>query len=98
MTTINPQIDEAVLEMKARAAEFDNKVEVGWRPMSECDARDIPQFIHRAVNNLYEARTAWLRHLSGQDDADYLAIMRKCLCDAPNLCALTLSVLPKGGS
>jgi hypothetical protein len=86
VTTINPQIDAAVVLMKARAAEFDHT-----RTMSNVALDDL---MGRAYDNLTRALTDRVDAHSPIGPQ----YQRRQLVDTMNLCALALSVLPKGGS
>ena len=91
MTTINPQIDAAVVLMKALAAKLnETKTMEGMTAL---------RLVGHANRNLRRA------HMNLFDDDRYLGIppldvdvARRDLLDTMNLCALALSVLPKGGS
>ena len=101
MASIDRQIDEAVVLMKARAAEFDGDYQTK-------ESRHVARFIDRAFINLRRARkivgmywrvSYFVAPATGKVNGDPLAagVLRRDLLDTMNLCALALSLLPKGG-
>jgi hypothetical protein len=84
VSSINPQIDAAVVLMKARAAEFD-----GERSM---DGVDFINVVVRAERNVHDALYENLMRMRGAG-YDHKR-MERDLVDTMNLCALALSLLP----
>lgn len=97
MSSINEYIVDAVPQMKARAAKFDN---AGRLPMDQWIERDgwdkcMVNLLCRADTNLGRVRVhitnAGHPFLAGMNLND-----RENLLDCMNLCALALSLLPEG--
>lgn len=91
MTTINRQIDAAIPLMKARGAKFNET-----KTMDGVTALRLVGLAHQNLRNvhgnLYDCHRFLGLPALDVDDA------RRDLLDTMNLCALALSVLPKGGS
>lgn len=96
MGSIDQQIDAAVVLMKARAARLNN------RTMDEYDGEPwnvtVAEFIGRAISNLHDAEDILTEleedDLPAGDREANLRYLLDDLCDAPNLCALALSLHP----
>ena len=89
MSSINPQIDAAVVLMKARAAEFDDEYDL----VDTVDTADWEDLTKRADHNLSSALNTAQWH--GLKNQHAQALARQSLLDTMNLCALALSVLPE---
>jgi hypothetical protein len=91
MPSINADLDAALVGCKERAAEFNDKP--GWRPMSECDERDIIPFIERVEDNAYAAKREFglFRGTEKYHADDVLRDLR----DAANMALLALSILER---
>lgn len=98
MSDIDKQIDAAVPLMKARAAELNHRTmdEYEGEPWYE----SVGGFIARAVHNLHDAEDIIAElvedgsdNLAGEERRELLKYLLDDLCDAPNLCALALSLL-----
>lgn len=87
MASINPQIDAAVVQMKARAAEFDETKTMD-PDVAPTFSTTFPHLATRAYKNI---RSVVIQPVNNPVDRD-------ALLDTMNLCALALSVLPKEGS
>lgn len=97
MASINPQIDDAVPQMKARAAEFDTSM----LPMNKWVEVDGPcavinSLLTRAIMNADRARDNLGENgLPSWGCPEYLQKFRADVADIMNLGALVLSVLPE---
>jgi hypothetical protein len=101
MASIEQQIRDAVPKWLARASELNDRSmdEYEGEPWRET----VDEFIARAIHNLHDAEDI-LCELEDEkalgDDcnqavlADLMTSLLDDLCDAPNLCALALSLLP----
>ena len=86
MASIDQQIDEAVVLMKARAADF-----------REQPTEPYPSSIAGPDSILRRAHTeaAWALTLQAHSET---TARREAILDTMNLCAVALSLLPKGGA
>lgn len=91
MTTINPQIDAAVPQMKARAAEFNET--------KTMDGAEVTWLLLDALRDFEDSHRAVWVAFTHREQLTPEAIMevRKHIIDGMNRGALVLSVLPKAG-
>lgn len=84
MSSISAEIDDAVVLMKARAAEFDDSLRM--------DGAEYYDLAERADRNLTRAKVTAEWH--DFYDSNARGLIRRDLVDTMNLCALALSLLP----